>query len=668
MGALYLARDPQLDRLVAIKLLKEDLQDDSELRERFLREARSVARLRHSNIVIVHDVGEDQGRSFMAMEYIAGETLAHVLRRTPTPPLTTRLAMVEDLCAGLAHAHSAGIIHRDIKPANIMIDADGVLKILDFGIARTGGSGMTQEGRIMGSVNYMSPEQVMGRGVDHRTDIFAAGTVLYEVITLAQAFPGGVDTGVLHRILHEGPVPLEQWTPTIDAELTAIVHRAMARDPGQRYDDAGVMRGDLMRVRRRLANESPDSVFAPTLVLPSATSAPTMAPGTQEPDGDQQATGHMRLSEEAFALGEYETALAHADRAASLAPGSREATILRDKVRAAIEAKATATREREERIVSSLERARSSIDRGGYETALRAVYEVLALDPDRADARALEQRAQAQIQARREGMDDRPSGVSHPTTAPGPVETTRRPSSPLHLFAIVGGIAAVATAAVVVAFVWNSRGPASSGVQQKQAPAPVAPAPAPAAPAPEQSGGAISVPNSVPIAPAPSPARGPAPSPRHSDSVVTTQPVTTPAPPAATPPPPSTQTAAPATAPDRTPPTAAASPPAVVDAPLPPVLAAARAAQLLELGSQSEKAEDWPAALGYYERARKMDPSLSPLASAGVTRVQTQMLADGTDAFKRAQQFVESCERCDHLVRARGSEPPRYESGQAHRR
>jgi tetratricopeptide (TPR) repeat protein len=557
--------------------------------------------------------------------------------------------MVEDLCAGLAHAHSAGIIHRDIKPANIMIDADGVLKILDFGIARLGNSGMTQEGRIMGSVNYMSPEQVMGRGVDQRTDIFAAGTVLYEVITLAQAFPGGIDTGVLHRILHEGPPPLEQWTPPIDGELIAIVQRAMARDPGQRYEDASVMRADLMRVRRRLANESPDNAYSPTLVIPNATSAPTMAPGTRRPESDPQATEHMRLGEEALALGEYETALAHADRAASVAPGSRAASILRDKARAAIDAKTTAAREREERILSSLERARSSIDRGGYETALRAVYEVLALDPDRAEARALEQQAQAQIQARRQGTDDRPSGVSHPTTAPVPVETTRKPSSPVRLFAIVGGIAALATLAVVVAYVWNSRRPVSSGVQQKPAPAAVAPAPTPTAPAPEQSGGAVPVPNSVPnpvpVTPAPNPvpARNPAPSPRRSDTAVVTQPAATSTPPTAMPPPPSIQTTAPAPAPaptpDRAPATTAASPPAVVDAPLPPVLAAARAAQLLEQGSQSEQKEDWPAALQYYERARKMDPSLSPLASAAITRVQTQMLADGTDAFKRAQQF-----------------------------
>src|SRR5689334_19527390 len=200
MGYLYLARDPGLDRLVAIKLLKDEYHDDQELRERFIREARSVARLRHENIIIVFDIGESDGRPFMAMEYVAGDTLAQVLRRGSAPPLLKRLIHIEELCAGLAHAHAAGIIHRDIKPANLMLDAEGVLKILDFGIARLADSGMTQGGMMLGTVNYMSPEQISGPTVDHRCDIFASGAVLYEVLALQQAFPGRIDGGVLHRI------------------------------------------------------------------------------------------------------------------------------------------------------------------------------------------------------------------------------------------------------------------------------------------------------------------------------------------------------------------------------------------------------------------------------------------------------------------------------------
>jgi hypothetical protein len=469
MGSLYLARDPMLDRLVAIKLLKDDFQDDEELRERFAREARSVARLRHPNIVIVHDVGVDEGRPFMAMEYIAGDTFVHVLRRKPPLSLAQRLALVEDLCAGLAHAHAAGIIHRDIKPANVMVDHDGVVKVLDFGIARLTNSGMTQDGMMLGSVNYMSPEQVVGRGVDHRTDIFATGAVLYEVIALQQAFPGGVDSGVLHRILNAGPEPLETRVPDIDPELAGIVRHALEREPGQRYQDVSVMRRDLARIRRRLVEEGSESPTTTpldaTAIARPKTSPP---PAARQGDSDrpkrldqqrfaelrrQQREEHLRQSEDAFAKGDHEAALHCAERAAAVDPDSHTAYDLIDRARFAIAAKAVrhhlgeadrllaegrvdeaiamveqasaavldvgdaaqlreevrrvsgdiaAFREREERIATSLERARTSLQREGYETALRAVYEVLALDPDRAEARELEKLAQSRLHARRE--------------------------------------------------------------------------------------------------------------------------------------------------------------------------------------------------------------------------------------------------------------------------
>jgi serine/threonine-protein kinase len=468
MGSLYLARDPGLDRLVAIKLLREECRDDPELRERFIREARSVARLRHPNIVIVYDVGEDDGRPFMAMEYIAGETLTKILRRTPSVPITERLSLFEALCAGLAHAHGAGIIHRDIKPANIMLDSDRVLKILDFGIARLGNSGITQDGMMMGTINYMSPEQVVGRGVDHRTDIFAAGAVLYEMIALEQAFPGGIDAGVLHRILNEGPAPLEERAPGIDPELAGIVRRALERDPTRRYQDANGMRLDVVRVRRRLTEEAvadgaskqTTTVIGPSRQRPSGTGrkADSDRPGRLSPERlaqlrQQQVEEHLRYSEEAFARGDHDAALHHAERAATADPDSRAAIDLIERARFAIEAKAirqllgeaqrllmdghlddaaaladeasvtlpdiegsadlrrevrqavekiATARERERRINDSLQRAKESLERGGYETALRAVYEVLALDPERPDARRLEQTAKERLQAQRE--------------------------------------------------------------------------------------------------------------------------------------------------------------------------------------------------------------------------------------------------------------------------
>jgi serine/threonine-protein kinase len=468
MGSLYLARDPGLDRLVAIKLLKDEYQDDPELRERFIREARSVARLRHENIIIVFDIGEADGLPFMAMEYIAGETVAQLLRRSPTPPLTRRLTMAEELCAGLAHAHGAGIIHRDIKPANLMMTGDGVLKILDFGIARLADSGMTQGGMMLGTVNYMSPEQVAGPTVDHRSDIFATGAVLYELITLEQAFPGRIDSGVLNRILYEGPTPIEQRVPGIDADLAAIVRRALQRAPEDRYQHASEMARELARVRRRLAD-------APMPVDPAVGQNTTVAErpkpsssAVKKSDSSrqkiltperfaelqrQQVEEHLRFGEAAFARGDHDGALHYGERAAMVDPDSRAAIDLINRARFAIESKAmrallaearrqladgriedaaalanqagadlphlegaddlradlrrisediSEARAREHRITTSLDKARASIEQGGYETALRALYEVLALDPDRAEARELEQSAISQLQAQRE--------------------------------------------------------------------------------------------------------------------------------------------------------------------------------------------------------------------------------------------------------------------------
>src|SRR5258706_640115 len=162
MGSLYLARDPAIDRLVAIKVLREDF-DSQELRERFAREARSAGRLRHPNIVVAFDVGEHEGQPFIAMEYIPGETLGAIIKRGQALPPPRCLATIEDVCAGLDYAHRAGSVHRDVEPANIMIDSGGVVKILDFGIAHVAESGMTKSGSVVGTLNYMAPEQVLGK-------------------------------------------------------------------------------------------------------------------------------------------------------------------------------------------------------------------------------------------------------------------------------------------------------------------------------------------------------------------------------------------------------------------------------------------------------------------------------------------------------------------------
>ena len=257
MGSLYLARDPAIDRLVAIKLLKDGFDED--VRERFAREARATGRLRHPNIVTVFDVGEHENRPFIAMEYVPGETLAQLISRRAQVRVVEKLAILEDLCAGLHYAHEEGIVHRDIKPANVILDTSGALKILDFGIARAGESAITQAGDFVGTLNYMSPEQLVGENVNHRTDVYAVGALAYELLSYQRAFPGTIQDGALFRILNATLPPLGSLVPGIDPEIAEIVERAMAREPDERYQDLAELHEDLGTVRNRLLELAPES-------------------------------------------------------------------------------------------------------------------------------------------------------------------------------------------------------------------------------------------------------------------------------------------------------------------------------------------------------------------------------------------------------------------------
>jgi hypothetical protein len=251
MGVLYLAFDPVTEREVALKVLRVDSDD---LRDRFLREARLAARLQHPNIVTIYDVGAHGDQPFIAMEFIAGETLAQLVHRRAPLALSRRIALMEQVCVGLAYAHRHGIVHRDVKPANLMISRDsGVLKVLDFGVAGRLDADQGAQGQmLMGTPNYMSPEQIVGQPSDHRSDIFSVGLVLYELLTYHQAFRGESQQSILLKVLNESPQPLAALVPGIDPALPAIVDRALEKSAERRYPDLEAMRSDLSRVGQRL--------------------------------------------------------------------------------------------------------------------------------------------------------------------------------------------------------------------------------------------------------------------------------------------------------------------------------------------------------------------------------------------------------------------------------
>src|SRR5262249_48829905 len=268
MVQVVLGRDRAIDRLVAIKLLKEGF-DNAELRERFMREARSAGRLRHINIVTIFDVGEHDDQPFIAMEYVEGETLHALIQRKAALSIGRKMQLMDELCAGLQYAHRAGIVHRDIKPKNVMLDADGVLKVLDSGIARVndaGGGIKTQAGMLMGTLNYMSPEQMMGLpDVDPRADMFSAGALFYELLTYRQAFPGGLDSGILHKIINVSAEPMLNVDPTLDPRLVALVARCLEKSKENRYPDMAAVRRDLAILRRRLNLDLEDTSGAETI-------------------------------------------------------------------------------------------------------------------------------------------------------------------------------------------------------------------------------------------------------------------------------------------------------------------------------------------------------------------------------------------------------------------
>lgn len=298
MGAVYLARDPSIGRLVAVKVLRVN---SAETRARFLREAQTGGRLHHPNIVTIYDCGEDAGRLFIAMEFVIGETLSTLLARRAPLSLHRTLTLANELCDGLAYAHSQGFVHRDVKPDNLMVTTQGRLKILDFGIARLADSSMTAVGALLGTPNYMSPEQVEGGDIDHRSDVFAVGLVLYELLALRPAFSGKTAHDVLYRIVHSQPAALDDLAPGLDPELARAVDRAIEKRPERRYQTLTDLRADLKRVGRRLAartsvaetiashhsgalRRQSAGVQADTDVLPFSTDR--AAPGGTAPDED----------------------------------------------------------------------------------------------------------------------------------------------------------------------------------------------------------------------------------------------------------------------------------------------------------------------------------------------------------------------------------------------
>jgi hypothetical protein len=447
MGTLYLGRDNALDRLVAIKVLHGDFENE-ELRERFSREARSISRLRHPNIVTIFEYGDLRGQPFIAMEYISGESLAEVIRRRASLPIARKLQMMEEVCAGMGYAHRAKIIHRDLKPANIMIDAEGgLIKILDFGIARTVESDVTRVTQVVGTPSYMSPEQALAKRVDHRTDIFSIGAVFYELLSNSRAFDGDSQVTIVEKIQREEPVPLAELCPGLHSSISSIVNKALEKDPDRRYQDLDAMRAEISYARHWIGQSAQEA--AP----PGAGSA-SMAPrpaSKLEQRRVNQINQHLEAAQAAIEKHDYEAAIESCEQVLLLDEMDARALAIIESAHAALEdasvlecvrrardflnvqaltdAEAALTaalklrasdpaalalqrelyrvrhereraRERGAAAELALARARVCFAEGAFEPAARAASEALAYLPDSQEASDLKERALVAVEQR----------------------------------------------------------------------------------------------------------------------------------------------------------------------------------------------------------------------------------------------------------------------------
>jgi serine/threonine-protein kinase len=243
---VYAARQDVTGLPVAIKIIAADLQDEPETRERFFREAEVTAALHHPNIVRVIEADTEQGRPFIVMERLDGLSLPAYLRSDEVISLEDKLELMRQLCDGLQAAHDRGIVHRDIKPSNLFVDRSGHLKILDFGLARLNASTLTAMGQIVGTPDFMSPEQAEGHQVDHRSDIFSAAAVCYLIFTGRPPFAAADLRKTLHALLTENPLPMND--AEAPAALSRVLDKALAKNPAHRYQSCAALRGDLQNV------------------------------------------------------------------------------------------------------------------------------------------------------------------------------------------------------------------------------------------------------------------------------------------------------------------------------------------------------------------------------------------------------------------------------------
>jgi hypothetical protein len=405
MGVVYKATDPQIGRFVAIKMITGGFAGDPDLLKRFYREAQSTGSLQSPNIVTVYDLGDQDGNPYLVMEYLEGVSLESIISSRRPLSLSTKLGIMVDVCHGLSYAHQRGVIHRDIKPANVMVSNDGTAKIVDFGIAHIGDKGMTRTGQIVGSLSFMSPEQIQSKPIDARSDIFSTGVVLYQLITNNLPFEGENTGATLMKIISEPPPPLKNFVSVYPPQLESVILRALAKDREERYPSVDDFAIDLSALREQVKQEevtqhlhdahalvaqgellkARDQLVQVLKIDRQNTTATNLLRELQQRLRGAELLGQvqkLRLqAEELFAQEQFESALADLDLALKLDKNNAECQQLREKVAAA--------HDRAQKLQQALKAAEAAHSQGKLEVAKQAVEAALSVAPNDTHAKAL---------------------------------------------------------------------------------------------------------------------------------------------------------------------------------------------------------------------------------------------------------------------------------------
>ena len=452
MGEVYKAQDPVLNRFVAVKTISAGLGSDEQHRKRFQREAQSVAQLNHPNIVTVFEFAEERGQIYLVMELLDGKDLKHMIARRAITALDDKLAIVDQVLSGLAFAHDRGVIHRDLKPANIHVLANGTTKILDFGLARLGVSEMTRTGTVMGTPNYMSPEQVRAEKVDGRSDLFSVGAVFYELLAGRKSFDAEGVHAILYEVLEREPPPLQDVVPGLPRQVAEIVARALAKDPVRRFQSAGEMRDAVRGARRALASTAAavaalsggqgDATIvggeAGTIVERGAATAASLSTGHRQPTLVSGATALDLAQSSEPSLPDTERPVTLASDVTMVGAAPRRRVLLVAGLAAAIVATAVTWRVVQRRappasptldvareqegvlrdalISSQVELARADLDNKDWAGAANRAQQVLQLEADNLEAKAILARADESRAALEAAAQEARSAFEHGDT------------------------------------------------------------------------------------------------------------------------------------------------------------------------------------------------------------------------------------------------------------